>query len=57
MRAGRKGLFVNSRPLCRGPNRGRARLAAQSNARKALRPRFRAAGCKKKGRKRRGSRR
>lgn len=48
MQAGRRGLFVNSRGLCRGANRGTARSVAHNNRRVTLRPRFRPEGCSKR---------
>jgi hypothetical protein len=54
MQGGRKGLFVNSRNICRGANRGSVKLIAQSNRRATLKPRFRARGCGKKGGRRKG---
>jgi len=51
MQGADKGLFVNSRDICRGANRARAKLIAQSGRRATLRPRFRPRGCGKgKGR-------
>ena len=60
MQGGQKGLFVNSRSLCRNPGRNRARVNAkgQNGRRSLLGPRMRALGCAKAKRKRhRGYRR
>jgi hypothetical protein len=48
MQGGDKGLFVNSRNLCRSANRGKAKATAHNNRRANLRPEFRAAGCRGK---------
>jgi hypothetical protein len=47
MQGGQKGLFVNSRDLCVGENRARARFGAQSTKALTRSPQVRAAGCGK----------
>jgi hypothetical protein len=57
MQGGQKGLFVNSRELCRQKNRASARLTAHSAKRLALKPVVRAQCAKgRRGAKRRGGR-
>jgi hypothetical protein len=45
MQGGQKGLLVNSRDLCAGPNRATVALAAHSGKALRLRPQLRARGC------------
>ena len=45
MQGGKKGLIVNSRNLCSGPNRAKIQLQAQSGKRRSLSPVVRAGGC------------
>jgi hypothetical protein len=47
LRAGRKSLLVNSRDICKGKNRAKAELVAQSGKRITLKPRLRPTGCGK----------
>jgi hypothetical protein len=57
MQGARKGLIVNSRDLCGGTARARAKLRAQSGRKRGLRPVVRASGCGGKGRSGKGARR
>ena len=56
MQGGQKGLFVNSRHLCRKQKRNRARVNAggQNGRREVTKPVMRAVGCKKHRVKRHG---
>lgn len=52
MQGGRKGLFVNSRDICKGANRAAVRTRGHNGARTVLRPKLRPAGCKQRGKQR-----
>ena len=56
MQGGKKGLIVNSRNLCRGTFRARAKLNAHNGRRRTLRPKLRAS-CGKKRKAKRSTRR
>jgi hypothetical protein len=47
MQGGKKGLVVNSRNLCAGPNRARARFVGQNGKVHRFRPVVRPSGCGK----------
>lgn len=51
MQGGRKGLIVNSRNLCAKPSKANALFSGQNGKQVTLKPKVRAASCKKKGRK------
>ena len=56
MQGGAKGSIVNSTNLCASTNRAKARLSGQNGKVDSSKPLVRAAGCKEKGKGKRGKR-